>query len=227
MKKRYVTVSKLSDAKFRVLIKCFCDNYTALQIAHLLNINRNTANMWINRIRKRLYLLVEKERLKNATFVQVDETFFNKSKSPFCKSFLPEQEIAVFGIIDHTGKVYARIIHKVCRKEIIPVIRQCCAKNATIYTDGATVYKGLAKDGFVHFSVNHLKGEFSRYESGRCITTNHIENFWSCLKNRLAKFRGVKFDCLHLHIAESVWRFNHRHDNLYLLLLSEFNKNHL
>lgn len=40
-------------------------------------------------------------------------------------------------------------------------------------------------------------------------------------------FRSVKFDCLQFLIAESVWLFNHRHDNIYLLLLSEFNKPHL
>lgn len=32
---------------------------------------------------------------------------------------------------------------------------------------------------------------------------------------------------LHLHIAESVWRFNHRHDDIYLLLLACFRANNL
>lgn len=54
MKSRYQNVSKLSDAKFRLLIKYFCMDFTILQIADLLHINRNTAGLWINRIRQSL-----------------------------------------------------------------------------------------------------------------------------------------------------------------------------
>jgi hypothetical protein len=38
----------------------------------------------------------------------------------------------------------------------------------------------------------------------------------------LAKFKGVKWSNLYLHIAESVWRFNHRRDEVYKILLKEF-----
>ena len=222
MKNRYANGAHFTKEKFRLLIKYFCMEMTALQIAELLHINRNTANLWINKIRQRIYELVEKEKLKNAKYVQMDETFFTKSTEFFPKVLFPYQEIPVFGIIDNTGKVYAKIIHKVTKKEIFPIVCSCCAKGATIYTDGATVYKGLANMGFVHRYVNHIEHEFSRYEDNICITTNRIEGFWGWMKVRLGKFRGVKWDNLHLHIAESVWRFNHRQDDIYLLLLRNF-----
>lgn len=69
--------------------------------------------------------------------------------------------------------------------------------------------------------------EFSRHVNNDCITTNRIEGFWGLMKVRLAKFRGVKWDNLAVHIAESVWRYNHRKDDIYKLLLREFRRKKL
>ncbi len=76
--------------------------------------------------------------------------------------------------------------------------------------------------GYKHAVVNHLDYEFSRYENGVCITTNQVESFWAWMKVRFAKFRGIKWKNMHLHVAESVWRFNHRQNDIYLLLLDLF-----
>ena len=227
MKNRYQNVSKLSDAKFRLLIKYFCKEFTALQIADLLHINRNTANLWINRIRDRIFLLVEQEKMHNAKYVQMDETYFTKSLEYSPKYLFPYEELVVFGIINEQGKVYATIVDKPSKKEVFPIIKECCAKGATIYTDGAALYKGLTKLGYLHYSVNHVEKEFSKHIDEMCITTNRIEGFWGWMKVRLSKFRGVKWDNLHLHIAESIWRFNHRQDDIYLLLLRQFRANKL
>ena len=48
---------------------------------------------------------------------------------------------------------------------------------------------------------------------------NGIENFWGIAKVRLYKFRGMDKTIFLLHLKECEFRFNHRHDNLYLLLL--------
>ena len=222
MKNKYANGTHFSKCKFRKLLALFCKDFTALQIADLTHLNRNTVNLWVNRIRQRLVILVEKEKMRNATHVQIDETYFTKTKEYFPKYKLPHEEIVVFGCIDSSGRVYAKIVPK-CRKEhIFPVIFEVCAPVATIYTDSAQMYKGLSKLGYKHKIVNHSNMEFSRYENDECITTNRIEGYWGWLKVRLAKFRGVKWDNLEAHIAESVWRYNHRQDDIYKLLLKEF-----
>ena len=48
---------------------------------------------------------------------------------------------------------------------------------------------------------------------------NGIESFWSYAKRRLQKFNGVPAATFNLHLKECEWRFNHRHDDLYLELL--------
>ncbi|MCL2338744.1 MAG: IS1595 family transposase [Proteobacteria bacterium] len=222
MKNPYAKETHFSKRKFRKFLQLFCKDFTATQIADFMNVNRKTANLWINKIRMRILLIVEQEKLCNAVCVQMDETYFTKTKEYFPKYKLPHEEIAVFGIIDSAGRVYAKIVEKVDIIHVFPVIFEVCAKDATIYTDSAVLYKGLSKLGYKHHAVNHRNMEFSRYENGACITTNMIEGYWGWLKVRLGKFRGVKWDNLDLHIAESVWRYNHRQDDIYKLLLKEF-----
>jgi len=222
MKNTYLKRTRISTRQFRKFLQLFAKDFTALQIADLMNINRNTANLWINKIRMRILLIVEKEKLRNATNVQMDETYFTKTKEYFPKFKLPHEEIVVFGIIDSSGKVYAKVIPKANKAHVFPIIFECCAPDAMIYTDAACLYKGLSKLGYKHSFVNHSNMEFSRYDNDVCITTNRIEGYWGWLKVRLMKFRGVKWNNLDLHIAESVWRYNHRQDDIYKLLLKEF-----
>jgi transposase-like protein len=46
-------------------------------------------------------------------------------------------------------------------------------------------------------------------------------------KTRLARFRGIRPDKFYLRLKETEFRFNHRRDDLYSLLLREFRKSPL
>lgn len=59
-------------------------------------------------------------------------------------------------------------------------------------------------------SVNEF-GSGSRHING-------IESFWSFVKRRLQKFNGVPAHTFYLHLKECEWRFNQRHEDLYLYL---------
>ena len=47
-----------------------------------------------------------------------------------------------------------------------------------------------------------------------------IESLWSFAKARLHQFKGVPKHTFLLHLKESEFRFNHRYENLYKLLLN-------
>jgi transposase-like protein len=66
-----------------------------------------------------------------------------------------------------------------------------------------------------HFRVNHGNNEFVR----GCRHVNGIESFWGYAKHRLAQFHEVRKDKFELHLKETEFRLNHRHDNLYKVLL--------
>ena len=215
MVNRYMRGAHLKERKFKAVLRCFCEDLEALQTASLTHLNRNTINTLFKKFRERIMELAERERIINAMLVQVDESWFGTSRkrgSWFCFPTI------VFGMISNEGKVYTEIIGKVCKADIMPIIRRCCTYGATILSDAAPVYKGLSGMRYRHSSVNHSLGEFSR---GR-ITTNSIESYWSWAKLRLSKFKGIKADSVQIHLKECEWRFNHRHEDIYMLLLSSF-----
>jgi transposase len=47
---------------------------------------------------------------------------------------------------------------------------------------------------------------------------NGIEGFWSFAKHWLYQYRGIPMAYFHLYLKEVEWRFNHRHENLVILL---------
>ena len=89
--------------------------------------------------------------------------------------------------------------------------------------DGAG-YQGLVDMGFAkHFRVHHGGNGFAR-------GTQHIdgiESFWSCAKHRPVQFNGVAKHTFYLHLKETGFRFNHRHDDLYKVLLRMLRENPL
>jgi transposase len=46
-----------------------------------------------------------------------------------------------------------------------------------------------------------------------------IEGFSGLAKTRLVKFKGMSRSTFYLHLKECEWRFNHRDQDLYQLLL--------
>ncbi len=74
-----------------------------------------------------------------------------------------------------------------------------------------------------HYRVSHGGNEFAR---GRC-HVNGMESFWGYAKTRLARFRGLHKHTFLLHLKECEFRFNHRHDDLYPLILKMCRKNPL
>jgi hypothetical protein len=66
MKKPYLKKTRISMRQFRKFSQLFAKDFTTLQIADLMQWSRNTANLWINRIRERILLILYDEKLTNA-----------------------------------------------------------------------------------------------------------------------------------------------------------------
>ena len=78
-----------------------------------------------------------------------------------------------------------------------------------------------------HYRVHHGKNEFAKKEKRIRNHINGIESFWGIAKARLYKFKGMNKETFYLHLKECEFRFNNRHNNLYLLLLKMFRNNPL
>lgn len=73
VKNRYVNCSKISEAKFRELVRYFAADLDASQVALLSGLNRNTVNRYLKAIWERI---AEHCELESPLSGEVDESFF-------------------------------------------------------------------------------------------------------------------------------------------------------
>ena len=102
----------------------------------------------------------------------------------------------------------------------MPILRGNILSESDVYTDGWKAYDGLVRDGYKHHRIYHHENEFARGKNH----VNGIESFWSFAKARLAKLHGIRRDRFLIHLKECEWRWNHRGQNIYQILLSNFRK---
>jgi len=103
---------------------------------------------------------------------------------------------------------YVQVVKNCSKESLIPIIQGKILEGTTIYTDGWKAYDGLLLNGYDHYRVFHSHDEFARGKSH----VNGIESFWSFTKRRLAKFNGLTDEKFFLHLKESEFRFNLRHE---------------
>ena len=222
-KNKYFTRSLLSEKKFREIIKLFSADLTAQQIASLTQTNRNTINKILKNIRIRIYEICETESPFNKGEIEMDESYFGARRIRGKRGRGSAGKTIVFGLKKRGGNVYTQVIKNCSKTEILPLISSKISKKTIVFTDGFKTYDSLVDMGYKkHYRVRHGKNEFARKEKGIRNHINGIENFWGIAKVRLYKFRGMDKKTFYLHLKECEFRFNHRQDNLYLLLLKIF-----
>ena len=213
---RYYRRSRIAEKKFREIIKYFALDLTANKTAELTGLTHKTVNQIYLKIRQRL----AEESQRQSPFsgeVEVDESYFGARRVKGKRGRGAGGKTIVFGIYKRNGKVFTEIVPDVARKTLQAIIRGRVSIETVIHSDGWRGYNGLVDIGYPkHFRVNHSANEFANEISN----INGIESFWSYAKRRLQKFNGVKKETFHLHLKECEFRFNHRHDNLYKLLLT-------
>ena len=224
MKNRYIKRTHISESKFRQLLKLFCEDLTATQISKLMRIERKTINRIIQLIRERIVELAEKESCFSTGEIEVDESYFGAKRVRGKRGRGAGGKTKVFGMKKRGDKVYTQVVNNCSAAELVPIIKKLAPSDSIIYSDEWKAYDGLVNAGYKkHYRVTHSKDVFA---NGRA-HVNGIENFWGIAKNRMVKMRGIKREKFNLHLKETEWRFNHRNDNIYKLLLSVLRKNPL
>jgi transposase-like protein len=225
MKNKYANRSKISEAKFREIIKYFALDLTATQIAVLSKLNRNTINRYLMAMRKIIYNhCIEVQRIEIGE-IECDESYFGSRRVKGKRGRGASGKAIVFGLFKRNGKVYTHIIPNAKAETLLPLIRKHADENVIVNTDGWCSYDGLVDMGYKeHHRVNHSDNEFSRGNQH----INGIEGFWGFAKHRLVKFNGVNKDVFDLYLKESEFRFNLRGGgDVYHEMLKLFRKNPL
>ena len=221
-KNRYLKNTKLSEYKFKQIIKEFCLDTSASKASTRLKINRNTVNRIYNTLRKLIFIETQKTSILSGE-IEVDESYFGPRRVKGKRGRGAGKKIPVIGLLKRQGKVYTKIVTKCDRKQLMPVIKGKILEGSTVYTDGWKSYDGLVLNGYKHYRIFHSKDEFARGKNH----INGIESFWSFTKRRLAKFNGLAKDKFLIHLKESEFRFNNRNNNLEKTLLKLFKEGNI
>ena len=215
--------SKLSEKKFREILKYFCFDETANKTSIYTKISRNTINKIYDKIRQKIFLAHIRQEEKSFGEFELDESYFGAKRIRGKRGRGAAGKTPVFGVLKRDGKVYVEIVKNCTREQLMPIIQGKILEGSTINTDGWKAYDGLILNGYTHHRVFHSHNEFARGKNH----VNGIESFWSYCKRRLAKFNGLTNEKFILHLKESEFRFNHRKQDLYKILLEIIRENPL
>ena len=220
---RYFRFSKISEARFRFLLRCFALDMTATQTAQMTGLSLRSTNQIFLRLREKLVQECEKTSPFSGD-LEADESYFGPRRVRGRRGRGASGKTIVFGLVKRDDQVYTEIVPNASKATLQAIIRGKAGLESVVHTDRWRGYDGLVDLGFEkHLRVNHGDNEFA-------LGPNHIngiESFWSYAKHRLLKFHGIRKSSFHLHLKEAEFRFNQRKNNLYKVLLSILRKDPL
>ena len=212
---RYHKCSKILEVKFRYLLRLFALDLTASDAARLTGVSVRSVNEVSLRLRRRLQTWCPVPAGLDGA-VELDESSFGPRRVRGKRGRGAGSKTIVFGLCKRGGQVYTEIVPDCSKKTLQAIIRSKIDVAAMVNTDGWRGYDGMVDVGFDHhFRVRHGHNEFG----GGASHLNGIESFWRFAKARLQQFKGVPKHPFLLQLKESAFRFNHRYEDLYKLLL--------
>jgi transposase-like protein len=221
VKNKYVIRSRISEKKFREIIKYFSIDLNAVQIKELTGLSRQTINKYLTAIRLRIVELSQLQSVPLVGQIEVDESYFGARRVRGKRGRGALGKTIVFGLLKRGDKVYTEIVTDYSAATLQSIIKGKTSIDSVIHSDGWRGYNGLVDFGYKkHFRVHHSKNEFARGNAH----INGMESFWGYAKIRLVKFKGMNKKMFNLHLKECEFRFNNRKQNLYNILLEMFRK---
>lgn len=186
---------------------------SARKCAKELNLSYNTVSKRYATIRQAIVAYSEQEFRKLNGKIEADESYFGgKRKGNRGRGAAGKQP--VFGILERNGRVYTAVVENVSAQTLFEHIKEKTKKGSVFYTDDFKSYKDLKQYG-KHSRIKHSK-TFGKGHNH----INGIEGFWSYAKERFHKYHGINKRNYLPYIKEMEFRFNHRNEQLYKLLIA-------
>ncbi|MFH5832732.1 hypothetical protein [Halalkalibaculum sp. DA384] len=200
MNNKYVNRSKISEAKFREIVRLFSMDLTAIQIAELTDLNRNTVNRYLKGIRQRI-----------AEYCSVTEPLVFSSRSDL-NSAPPKFKLV--GLREHERQVFADIL----KPEEVQKIRSGVDHTSLKwYLSGVSIQEFKMVIDPIQKRRIYLCSETRHQQQARKF--RRMEGFWGFAQSRLEKFKGLHLSTYRLHLKECEFRYNNHKEQLYKLIL--------
>ncbi len=193
------------------------------QLHRTLGVTLKTAWFMAHRIREAMRVVGVEPMGGAGTIVESDETYICKLDSaPTGRGAKPKgygHKNAVLTLVERGGSARSFHIDGNAISDIMPIVRENIAREATVMTDEAKHYYDVADDFAGHKTVKHSAEEYVRNEFWiegdklhiESIHTNTVEGYYSIFKRGM---KGVYQHCkekhLHRYLAEFDFRYSNR-----------------
>lgn len=222
MKNKYLKGAHLSERKVRELLKLFCEDLTATQIANISGISRITVNAYFKLIRTHIARFCEE---KNPLRFRYGDVAFLPMENGIGHS--PENHViagkkSFYGIFKKENNIYTDKMPCVDSSWLYDWLKgRVDADEEVLHKHHLHLYNGIAD--FNNVRLLRLQSGANGSVRGRS-HIDEIDLFWGMLKARLVKFRGLNGNTLYLHVKETEFRYNFRDADIFELLLDILHK---
>ncbi|HVI43574.1 MAG TPA: IS1595 family transposase [Chitinophaga sp.] len=221
MKNKYLKGAHLSERKFKEILRLFADDLTATQIANISGVSRVTINSYLKKLRHQIARYCETLHPVPAhvvvcspsveTHADNDSDTLVAVKPGVSKLVKP----VIFGISKTQDRLHTEILPDVSRSMIHAATRGRSVLETLEATERLRRFSGVVDLG--QYRLYRLGNSFSDVKGAPLM--DDIDAFWGLTKHRLAKFKGLNRNTAYLHLKECEYRFNHRNEDLYAVLL--------
>ena len=155
--------------------------------------------------------------------VEADESYFGPRRRRGGKRGRgAPDKIPVFGLLERGGRVSVTVIRDITARTLLDLTVKTVKRGSLVYTDRYRGYDTLMCCGYRHMRVDHGREDQRRFAhrfSGKRVHVNGLEGFWSFAKGKLYKYHGVSPAKFPLYLFEMQFRYNHRSQDLFRLIL--------
>lgn len=222
-KNRYCLRSRITEAKFRQVARLFAVDLDATQIAQATGLNRNTVNRYLREFRKRIAEFCEVDSPFSGE-IDTDETFFGARRAKGRRGRGAYGKPVVLHLFVRSGNVYTKIVPDCSKATLQAIFQGKVVLDSASHSDRSLDHNGLPDVG---------PGEHRRADYGqeglarRQPTINGMEAFRGFSRSHLSRFRGMNKNTFYLHLKECEFRFNHRDQDIYKIILQMCRENPL
>ncbi len=210
MKNKFFRRAHISEAKFKLILKLFCDEKTAVEISEITGISRVTVNKYLGDIRK-MIMTCDDELLKQDAKALFADTFsqWEKSKEKGSQGDM----ITMAGIEVDGNKLRVHPIDELPHNRMLRI------------TQGKK--RGKKEEEMAHKFCGFVDLKERQYYKLRTVTrrkhgkemAENAERFWKIFRNRIHKSKGLASNTIYLHLKESELRCNYSKAEMYAMLL--------
>ncbi len=223
---KYYRRSRISEWKFRLLVRYFTLDLSATEVARLTGLTRKTVTVIFLKIRRRIAQECARTSPFTTGHVKADQSHSCAVCTCGQRGCGVSNKTPVFALLRHDKGVYLEMVPDCRKAPLRALIRGHEVIDGMLEMNGWHGFDGLIDAEHERpFKVNRRLSTDTNEQAQS--SEKEVEAFWNFARRRLEKFNGLSNRTFHLHLKECEWRYNMRQRDPYAEILKLLRKHPL